>query len=62
MGTALAEALLNKGHAVTVWNRSPAKSEALAGKGAIVAASVEEAVRSSPLIVRAFLSMTLSMR
>jgi 3-hydroxyisobutyrate dehydrogenase-like beta-hydroxyacid dehydrogenase len=51
MGTALAEAFLNKGHAVTVWNRSPAKSEALAAKGAIVAASVEEAVRSSPLIV-----------
>ncbi|WP_214476878.1 NAD(P)-binding domain-containing protein [Mesorhizobium sp. dw_380] len=55
MGTALAEAFLNKGHAVTVWNRSPAKSEALVVKGAIVAASVEEAVRSSPLIVACLL-------
>ncbi|MFD2056347.1 NAD(P)-dependent oxidoreductase [Mesorhizobium calcicola] len=51
MGTALAEAFLNKGYAVTVWNRSPAKAHALAAKGAIMAASVEDAVRSSPLIV-----------
>ncbi len=51
MGTALAEAFLNQGHKVTVWNRSPAKAEALAAKGAVVAKSVEEAVRSSPLIV-----------
>ena len=51
MGTALAEAFLNKGHAVTVWNRSPAKAEPLVAKGAVLAASVEEAVRSSPLIV-----------
>ncbi|MER9400265.1 NAD(P)-binding domain-containing protein [Mesorhizobium sp. M0615] len=55
MGTALAEAFLNQGHAVTVWNRSPAKAEALAAKGAIVAKSVEEAVRSSPLIVACLL-------
>ncbi|TPK54915.1 NAD(P)-dependent oxidoreductase [Mesorhizobium sp. B2-4-19] len=55
MGTALAEAFLNKGHAVTVWNRSPAKSDVLAAKGAVVAASVEEAVSSSPLIVACLL-------
>jgi 3-hydroxyisobutyrate dehydrogenase-like beta-hydroxyacid dehydrogenase len=55
MGTALAEAFLNQGHKVTVWNRSPAKAEALAAKGAIVAVSVEEAVRSSPLIVTCLL-------
>ena len=51
MGMALAEAFLDKGHAVTVWNRSPAKAEALAAKGAVVAKSVEDAVRSSKLIV-----------
>jgi len=55
MGTALAEAFLGKGHAVTVWNRSPAKSDVLAAKGAVVAASVEEAVRSSPVIVACLL-------
>lgn len=51
MGTALTEAFLDKGHVVTVWNRSQAKAHALAAKGAVVAASVEDAVRSSPLIV-----------
>ena len=51
MGMALAEAFLDKGHVVTVWNRSPAKAHALAAKDAIVAASVEDAVSSSPLIV-----------
>lgn len=55
MGTALAEAFLNQGYSVMVWNRSPAKAEALAAKGAIVAVSVEEAVRSSPLIVTCLL-------
>ncbi|TPJ78543.1 NAD(P)-dependent oxidoreductase [Mesorhizobium sp. B2-6-2] len=55
MGTALAHAFLNKGHKVTVWNRSPAKAEALAARGAVVAKNVEEAVRSSPLIVACLL-------
>jgi 3-hydroxyisobutyrate dehydrogenase-like beta-hydroxyacid dehydrogenase len=55
MGTALAQAFLNKGHAVTVWNRSPDKAQALAARGAVVARSVEEAVRSSPLIVACLL-------
>lgn len=51
MGTALAEAFLNKGHSVTVWNRSPAKAQVLAAKAAVVAASLDDAVRSSQLIV-----------
>ena len=37
MGSALAEALLNAGHEVTVWNRTPAKAEPLTSKGASVA-------------------------
>ncbi|TPM29353.1 NAD(P)-binding domain-containing protein [Mesorhizobium sp. B2-3-4] len=55
MGTALAGAFLDKGHSVTVWNRSPARTKALAAKGAMVAASVEEAIGSSPLIVACLL-------
>lgn len=55
MGTALAEAFLSQGHVVTVWNRSPAKTQVLAAKGAAVANSLEDAVRSSPLIVACLL-------
>lgn len=47
MGAALAEALLNAGHPVTVWNRSPKKAEPLAEKGARVAASPVEAAAAS---------------
>ncbi|GAA2213205.1 NAD(P)-dependent oxidoreductase [Nonomuraea monospora] len=51
MGTALAESLLNAGHQVTVWNRTPAKAEPLLAKGAKQAATPEEAVAASPLVI-----------
>ncbi|WP_043624538.1 NAD(P)-dependent oxidoreductase [Nonomuraea candida] len=51
MGTALAESLLAAGHQVTVWNRTPAKAEALAAKGAKQAATPEEAVAASPFVI-----------
>ncbi|WP_059010231.1 NAD(P)-dependent oxidoreductase [Streptomyces specialis] len=51
MGTALAEALLAGGHDVTVWNRTSAKAEPLAAKGARAAATVEEAIAASPLVI-----------
>ncbi|MFG3258909.1 NAD(P)-dependent oxidoreductase [Streptomyces sp. NPDC048172] len=51
MGTRLAQAFLTAGYATTVWNRSPAKAEALAAQGAVRAATVEEAVAASPLVV-----------
>lgn len=51
MGSALAGALLKAGHRVTVWNRSAAKAEPLAARGAAVAATAAEAVRASPLVV-----------
>ncbi|WP_461008716.1 NAD(P)-dependent oxidoreductase [Streptomyces capparidis] len=51
MGSALAAALLERGHPVTVWNRSAEKAAPLAGKGAAVAATPEEAVAASPLTV-----------
>ena len=46
MGKAMAENLLEKGHAVTVWNRSPGPARDLAALGAKVAATIEETLRS----------------
>jgi len=43
MGSAMAANLLKAGHAVTVWNRSPAATEPLAALGATVAATPVEA-------------------
>lgn len=51
MGSALARTLLANGHAVTVWNRSPGKAEALAAEGAAVAATAAEAIAASPATV-----------
>ncbi|RFS83297.1 NAD(P)-dependent oxidoreductase [Actinomadura spongiicola] len=51
MGTALAETLLKHGHDVTVWNRTPAKAEPLAAKGATVAATATDAVAASLLVI-----------
>jgi 3-hydroxyisobutyrate dehydrogenase-like beta-hydroxyacid dehydrogenase len=51
MGSALAAALIDAGHPTAVWNRSPAKADPLAARGATAAGSVEAAVTASPLIV-----------
>ncbi|MGW5868944.1 NAD(P)-dependent oxidoreductase [Streptomyces sp. NPDC055239] len=51
MGAALAATLLKQGHPTTVWNRSPAKAEPLVAQGARLAATPEEAVAASPLIL-----------
>jgi 3-hydroxyisobutyrate dehydrogenase-like beta-hydroxyacid dehydrogenase len=51
MGTALAEALLAAGHPTTVWNRSPAKAEALVAKGAVATKTAAEAVAASQLVI-----------
>jgi 3-hydroxyisobutyrate dehydrogenase-like beta-hydroxyacid dehydrogenase len=50
MGSALAAAVLAADFNVTVWNRSPDKSEALAAKGAAVAQSVGEAVSQADVV------------
>jgi 3-hydroxyisobutyrate dehydrogenase-like beta-hydroxyacid dehydrogenase len=55
MGRALATALMAAGHRVTVWNRTPARTAALAGQGAIPADSVHDAVAASPLVVACLL-------
>ncbi|MGP8304427.1 NAD(P)-dependent oxidoreductase [Streptomyces inhibens] len=49
MGSALAAALLERGHPVTVWNRSARKADALVERGAHLAATPEEAIAASPL-------------
>ncbi|MFM9372756.1 NAD(P)-dependent oxidoreductase [Streptomyces sp. Da 82-17] len=49
MGSALASALLDRGHPVTVWNRTPEKAQALVGRGARLAATPEQAVTASEL-------------
>ncbi|MGA5462743.1 NAD(P)-dependent oxidoreductase [Mycobacterium sp. NPDC050041] len=51
MGSALVRAALGAGHRVTVWNRTPDRAEALAGDGARVAATVQEAVDGAEVIV-----------
>ncbi|WP_172384332.1 NAD(P)-dependent oxidoreductase [Streptomyces sp. MNP-20] len=51
MGAALAAALLERGHETTVWNRTPAKAQALAARGARVAATPTEAVAASELVI-----------
>ncbi|MEP1207565.1 MAG: NAD(P)-binding domain-containing protein [Rhizobiaceae bacterium] len=51
MGSALALTLLEKGYAVTVWNRSTAKSKPLTEAGAKVAGSATEAIAGSPATI-----------
>jgi 3-hydroxyisobutyrate dehydrogenase-like beta-hydroxyacid dehydrogenase len=45
MGKAMAANLLDKGHAVTVWNRSPGPTAELVALGATAAARVEDALQ-----------------
>ncbi|MDT0342048.1 NAD(P)-dependent oxidoreductase [Streptomyces litchfieldiae] len=54
MGTALADALLSGGHDVTVWNRTAARAEPLAARGARTA-GLEEAITASPLVIACLL-------
>ncbi|MGV9312040.1 NAD(P)-dependent oxidoreductase [Streptomyces sp. NPDC003691] len=51
MGKALAGAFLDAGHSVTVWNRTPGRGGGLAARGAVLAATAEEAVTASELTV-----------
>ena len=50
MGHALAERLLAGGHALTVWNRTPDKTDDLVAKGARPAATPAEAARTAEAI------------
>jgi 3-hydroxyisobutyrate dehydrogenase-like beta-hydroxyacid dehydrogenase len=50
MGMAVARSLNNKGHELTVWNRSPEKAEALAKEGARAAKTPADAVRGAEIV------------
>lgn len=51
MGSSLARALVTAGHVVTVWNRTPEKSEPLVSLGAIGTVELSDAVKRSPLVL-----------
>jgi len=51
MGAAMARRLLGFNHTVTVWNRTPEKSRALAEAGAKVAATPADVARASDVIL-----------
>jgi 3-hydroxyisobutyrate dehydrogenase-like beta-hydroxyacid dehydrogenase len=51
MGSALATVLLDRGHEITVWNRSPQKAKALVDRGAALAASPAEAMAATSLTI-----------
>ncbi|MFI6377768.1 NAD(P)-dependent oxidoreductase [Streptomyces sp. NPDC050546] len=55
MGSALAAALLDRGHPTTVWNRTPDKARPLVGRGARLAATPQEAVAASSLTIACLL-------
>ena len=51
MGAAIAQRLIEVGHAVTVWNRSAAKLRPLAAAGAAAAATPAELARKSEVVI-----------
>lgn len=51
MGGVLARALLDAGHAVTVWNRSPERVAPLVAYGATAAPTVRDAVTAAPVVI-----------
>ncbi|MDH4910125.1 NAD(P)-dependent oxidoreductase [Xanthomonas axonopodis pv. ricini] len=51
MGSRMAANLIKAGHAVTVWNRSPAAAEALVAAGAALAATPREAAAGADFVM-----------
>ncbi|MGW7078836.1 NAD(P)-dependent oxidoreductase [Streptomyces sp. NPDC054866] len=51
MGHAMATALLDKGHQVTLWNRTASRADDLVARGAILAATPEEAIAANELVI-----------
>jgi 3-hydroxyisobutyrate dehydrogenase-like beta-hydroxyacid dehydrogenase len=51
MGAPMAARLLDAGHALTVWNRTTSKADALRTRGATVATTPAEAVRGAEVVV-----------
>jgi 3-hydroxyisobutyrate dehydrogenase-like beta-hydroxyacid dehydrogenase len=50
LGTPIAENILDKGHALMVYNRTAAKAQPLGEKGAVIATSVEEVANASDVV------------
>ncbi|WP_306453548.1 NAD(P)-dependent oxidoreductase [Streptomyces sp. Tue6028] len=51
MGAPMARRLLDVGHPLTVWNRTPGKAAPLVARGAVLAASPAEAVRDADVVI-----------
>ena len=51
MGRPIATNLLKKGFSLTVWNRTPARAQALASEGAKVAATPQEVAAASDVLI-----------
>ena len=51
MGSALARALVARGHRVTVWNRTTDKASPRVSDGAVLAATPAVAVGASPVVI-----------
>ncbi|MFH8606136.1 NAD(P)-dependent oxidoreductase [Streptomyces sp. NPDC018029] len=51
MGEPMARQLLAAGHPLTVWNRTPAKADALVAEGAVAAATPADAVREADVVI-----------
>lgn len=51
MGSALARTLIRAGHAVTVWNRSPAKTQPMVDLGASCPETIAAAVKASSVLL-----------
>ncbi|MFD7576560.1 NAD(P)-dependent oxidoreductase [Streptomyces sp. NPDC059810] len=51
MGRAMAGAYLDAGYRVTVWNRTASRADDLVARGAVLAATVEEALRANEAVV-----------
>lgn len=51
MGQSMTRAFLQAGYAVTVWNRTASKAEAMAEHGAMIASSVAEALNANEIVV-----------
>ncbi|MCX4824099.1 NAD(P)-binding domain-containing protein [Streptomyces sp. NBC_01142] len=51
MGQAMVNAFLDRGHGVTVWNRTASRADALVARGAVRADSIEEALAAHELVV-----------
>jgi len=51
MGRALGHALLAKGFTLTLWNRTPARADALVANGAVLADTLAQALQSSSVVM-----------